>query len=104
MFACGVILFLMVTGAMPFADRASMSDPVYSQLARGENKAFWDLYRVPVTVQEERQDSYNELYQLLSVLMSAVIIIIGKLRGLINFMRLCNRASHGTNIRYSSDF
>jgi serine/threonine protein kinase len=41
-FALGVVLFLMVTGVMPFYHRAIKSDQLYSHVYRNDDKAYWE--------------------------------------------------------------
>ena len=41
-FALGVILFVMVTGVMPFHTRASKTDPLYQYIYKNDEKGFWE--------------------------------------------------------------
>lgn len=40
-FSIGVIIFVMVTGALPYYKEASLSDPIYKYLCQRENEKFW---------------------------------------------------------------
>lgn len=96
---------MMVTGSMPFADSASIKDPVYSQLCKGQTALFWDHYRVSVTSQEARQDSIGELKKLVIALMSGVIILIGKLQKFLRWFLLLNDLNEELKQKsYSPDF
>ena len=41
-FAIGVILFVMVTGVMPFLNRASKTDPLYQYIYKNDEKGYWE--------------------------------------------------------------
>lgn len=41
-FALGVILFCMVTGVMPFFQKATKEDPLYSLIFKNDEKAYWE--------------------------------------------------------------
>jgi serine/threonine protein kinase len=41
-FAVGVILFVMVTGVMPFHSRAAKTDPLYSFIYKNDEKGYWE--------------------------------------------------------------
>lgn len=41
-FAIGVILFVMVTGVMPFMHKAVKSDPLYQHIYKGDEKGYWE--------------------------------------------------------------
>ena len=41
-FALGVILFIIVTGVMPFYNKASKDDPLYSLIEKNEEKLYWE--------------------------------------------------------------
>jgi serine/threonine protein kinase len=41
-FALGVVLFIMVTGVMPFHTEASKSDILYSFIAKNDDKGYWE--------------------------------------------------------------
>ncbi|CDW72546.1 protein kinase domain containing protein [Stylonychia lemnae] len=41
-FALGVILFIMVTGVMPFYQKATKSDPLYSLIYKNDEKGYWE--------------------------------------------------------------
>jgi len=56
-FAMGVILFLMVTGKMPFETHASLYDPIYMKLCVDDKESFWHNY-LPAK-QELRQESFS---------------------------------------------
>lgn len=44
-FSIGVIVFVMVTGALPYYSEASETDPIYQYLCRGDNDKFWSTWR-----------------------------------------------------------
>ena len=44
-FSMGVILFTMVTGAMPYLTEASVTDPLYKLILRRCNEDYWDCWR-----------------------------------------------------------
>ena len=44
-FSIGVILFVMVTGAMPYLNEANLSDKIYKYLCAGNFKKFWKKWR-----------------------------------------------------------
>ena len=41
----GVILFTMVTGAMPYLTEASINDPLYKMILRRDRTSYWDTWR-----------------------------------------------------------
>lgn len=41
-FAVGVILFCMVTGVMPFFEKATKDDPLYSLIVKNDEKGYWE--------------------------------------------------------------
>lgn len=41
----GVILFTMVTGAMPYLTEASVTDPLYKLILRRCRQDYWDCWR-----------------------------------------------------------
>ena len=41
-FAFGVIIFVMVTGVMPFLNRAVKQDPLYQYIYRNDEKSYWE--------------------------------------------------------------
>lgn len=41
-FALGVILFVLVTGVMPFLNRAVKQDPLYQYIYRNDEKGYWE--------------------------------------------------------------
>ena len=44
-FSMGVILFTMVTGAMPYLSEASVTDPLYKLILRRCKEEYWDCWR-----------------------------------------------------------
>ena len=44
-FSMGVILFTMVTGAMPYLTEASINDPLYKMILRRDRTSYWDTWR-----------------------------------------------------------
>ena len=40
-FAAGVILFIMITGTMPFKKQASVNDELYTHIINKEYDTFW---------------------------------------------------------------
>jgi serine/threonine protein kinase len=44
-FSLGVIVFVMVTGALPYFKDASVHDPIYKHLCRGQPDWFWEQWR-----------------------------------------------------------
>lgn len=43
-FAAGVILFIMITGTMPFKSQASVTDELYQYIVNKEYDKFWDQW------------------------------------------------------------
>ncbi len=41
-FAMGVILFVLVTGVMPFLNRAVKQDPLYQYIYKNDEKGYWE--------------------------------------------------------------
>lgn len=41
-FALGVMLFVMVTGVMPFFAKAVKGDPLYSYIYKNDEKGYWE--------------------------------------------------------------
>ncbi len=41
-FALGVILFVIVTGVMPFHTKASKTDPLYQFIYKNDEKGYWE--------------------------------------------------------------
>lgn len=41
-FALGVVLFVMVLGIMPFHQKATRDDLLYSLVAKGDEKTYWE--------------------------------------------------------------
>lgn len=41
-FAMGVILFVMVTGVMPFYFKATKTDLLYQYIYKNDDKAYWE--------------------------------------------------------------
>ena len=41
----GVILFTMVTGAMPYLTEASVTDPLYKLILRRCKEEYWECWR-----------------------------------------------------------
>lgn len=44
MFSCGVILFAMVTGSLPYLVDASADDPIYKHLKIKNVTGYWDAW------------------------------------------------------------
>jgi carbon catabolite-derepressing protein kinase len=44
-FSIGVILFVMVTGALPYLGKASHADPIYTHLWDKDTEAFWNTWQ-----------------------------------------------------------
>lgn len=44
-FSMGVILFTMVTGAMPYLTEASVTDPLYKLILRRSKQDYWECWR-----------------------------------------------------------
>lgn len=42
----GVILFTMVTGAMPYLTEAAVSDPLYRLILRSSSEDYWSSWRM----------------------------------------------------------
>jgi serine/threonine protein kinase len=43
-FSLGVILFVMVTGTMPYYQTASIDDPLYKHIATKDFKKYWKAW------------------------------------------------------------
>lgn len=43
-FALGVILFVMVTGVMPFYHKATKTDLLYQHIFRNDDKSYWEAF------------------------------------------------------------
>lgn len=41
-FALGVLLFVMVTGVMPFYEKATKTDPLYCYIYKNDEKGYWE--------------------------------------------------------------
>ncbi len=41
----GVILFTMVTGAMPYLNEATVADPLYKLIVRRQKEDYWQCWR-----------------------------------------------------------
>jgi len=50
-FSMGVILFTMVTGAMPYLSEASVADPLYRLILRRSKDDYWSCWR---TIRESK--------------------------------------------------
>lgn len=94
-FSVGVILFVMVTGALPYLGQASYKDPIYSHLWEKNPDAFWRSwlrYRDPDTVEvndsdfEEKSFSKELLHATLEVLSNCVWFVISPLAALIRLL------------------
>lgn len=48
-FACGVILFMMVTGRPPFFEKASVNDPLYKFFVERREERFWKYFLKKIT-------------------------------------------------------
>lgn len=44
-FSIGVIIFVMVTGALPYLKEAAYSDPIYKHMCAGQHSRFWEEWR-----------------------------------------------------------
>jgi len=44
-FSVGVILFLMVTGSLPYLKEANISDPLYKYIYQKKRDNFWSSWR-----------------------------------------------------------
>jgi serine/threonine protein kinase len=44
-FSIGVILFLMVTGSLPYLSEAHIKDPLYKFIYQKKKQGFWDAWR-----------------------------------------------------------
>ena len=40
----GIILFTMVTGAMPYLKEASVEDPLYKLVVKNDSQSYWLLW------------------------------------------------------------
>jgi len=96
----GVILFVMVTGALPYLGQASYKDPIYSHLWEKDPEAFWRTwlrYRDPDVVEVHDSDLEEksfclELFQAtLDVLSNCIWLVISPvvamLRILVEFFK-----------------
>jgi len=54
-FSMGVILFVMVTGTLPFISEASLSDPLYKLIFLKKKAEFWECWR-ELKVEEDDSD------------------------------------------------
>lgn len=52
----GVILFTMVTGAMPYLTEASVTDPLYKLILRNNSADYWHCWR---TIRESSNSNTN---------------------------------------------
>ena len=43
-FSMGIILFTMVTGAMPYLKEASVEDPLYKLVVKNDSQSYWLLW------------------------------------------------------------
>ena len=44
-FAAGVILFIMMTGTMPFDKSACLNDVLYSHIIKKDYQSFWNVWK-----------------------------------------------------------
>ena len=63
----GVILFTMVTGAMPYLTEASVTDPLYKLILRRCNEDYWDCWRTiresSNTTRKSMEDDLDKLFE-----------------------------------------
>lgn len=45
-FACGVVLFVIITGSFPFNKKATIDDPVYCHIVNDDISSFWKKWTV----------------------------------------------------------
>lgn len=44
-FALGVILFVLVTGVMPFYQKATKTDNLYQHIYKNDDKVYWECFQ-----------------------------------------------------------
>ena len=66
LFACAVILFILLTGRIPFS-RAHESDPHYYCLVT-DPKSFWDSHAEPEGGQDIYSEEFKDLFEKMTAL------------------------------------
>ena len=54
-FACGVVLFIMLTGRYPFY-AASLTDNRYQHLIKGSSEAYWETFEHKIALSDDVKD------------------------------------------------
>lgn len=59
LFACGIILFIMISGTPPFSKADPRVDPHYKLLATGKQEVFWKAHERSKTKKEGQESFYS---------------------------------------------